>query len=53
MTYKSTLKSILNVTRNQFKYLRTGVIYSDFMVLVRKERQDSDAGTADVYLDNK
>ncbi len=31
---KSTLKSILNVTGSQCKDLRTGVICSDFMVLV-------------------
>ncbi len=32
---KSTLKSILNVTGSQCKDLRTGVICSDFLVLVR------------------
>ncbi len=32
---KSTLKSILNVTGSQSKDLRTGVICSDFLVLVR------------------
>ncbi len=34
-TSKSTLKSILNVTGSQCKDLRTGVICSDFLVLVR------------------
>ncbi len=32
---KSTLKSSLNVTGSQCKDLRTGVICSDFLVLVR------------------
>ncbi len=32
---KSTLKSILNVTGSQCKNLRTGVICSDVLVLVR------------------
>ncbi len=34
-TSKSTLKAILNVTGIQCKDLRTGVICSDFLVLVR------------------
>ncbi len=33
---KSTLKSILTVTGSQCKDLRTGVICSDFLVLVTK-----------------